>query len=511
MATARNTPAAAAANAMASSTAKANEPAVDIQATPPVPPAGEIVTEQALYLTQIALYRNSLAFGGQKNPSTIWNSMVRDDSACILYYREIEEKDEDVANALDTLKLSVLERDRQLVPGDDSGPASDVRDFIQDQLDSLPNFHAVLDAMLDAPGYGFSVQEMIFDVSGGQVSVADIRDCPQELFLFGTRYQPQIGQLQFLPSPWAMTGTPVPEAKFLTFSYRGRARNRMGRPLLRSIFWPSWFKRNILRLWLQYAEKGPGTAVVRYMDGDNESDKLKAAALARAIKEESAVAVPQSFNYDQELMKIARSLNPDVYEHMYQMLQYSIIRRVLGETLTSFGQEGGGGSRAQGEVHADTLQKRAIELCRAVESVVNRNLIRPLVLWNFGPDAVIPIWAFDTAEEEDLASRVTIDRTLQLMGKTFSAKYVNERYDVPVTEGEADTLVPPSNLSNTLRTPAGQPDSPHGPNFGEIDPEMAKDHAQFDQLFNQLREESLGLLKTRTKEIARDAKSQARP
>ena len=46
-------------------------------------------------------------------------------------------------------------------------------------------------------------------------------------------------------------------------------------------------------------------------------------------------------------------------------MQYSIARRVLGETLTSFGNEGGGGSKAQGDTHADTLEKRSVELCRS--------------------------------------------------------------------------------------------------------------------------------------------------
>lgn len=443
--------------------------------------------------------------------------MVRDDSSTVLYYRELEEKDEDVSNALDTLKLSVLERDRSVAPFDESSQAEEVATFIENQLEELPNFHAVLDSLLDAPGYGFSIAELIFDVSEGQVSLSDIHDCPQELFLFGTRFQPQIGQLQFLDSPFAMNGTPVPEQKFVTFSYRGRARNRMGRPLLRSVFWPSWFKRNVLSMWLRYGEKGPGTAVVRYNDGDSESERQKAAALALAIIEEPAVAVPMNFTYDQELLKSARALDPAVYMELFQMMQYAIVRRILGQTLTSFGGESGKGTQALGQVHEDTMEKRTVELCRALESVVNRQIVRPLVLWNFGPDAPMPKWVLDTSEAEDVAERVTVDRTLQIMGKKFTTAYICDRYGAPEVEGEAETLVPvaaPTN-PNTLRTPEGAPDHPTMPSasaFSEdVSPEMAKDHAEFDRIFAELRRDSVGLLKTRAKEIAAAAAIRRKP
>src|ERR1039458_4388469 len=95
-------------------------------------------------------------------------------------------------------------------------------------------------------------------------------------------------------------------------------------------------------------------------------------------------------------------------------MQYNIARRILGETLTSFGaSESGKGSQAQGEVHADTLEQRIIELCRGLASVINRQLVRPLVLWNYGPDAPMPTWGFDLEEEEDLSKRIVIDSALQ--------------------------------------------------------------------------------------------------
>jgi phage gp29-like protein len=470
-----------------------------LQEMPPAPPPGEIVDEQRLYLTQISQWRNTLAFGGTTNPSVIWSSMSRNEATAILYYRELEDKDEDVGNCLDTLKLAALQRDRLVTPGEDTTQGHEVADFIQAQFDELPNFHQILDSMLDASGYGFSVAEMIFDVSEGQVELEDVRDRPQELFLFGNRFRPQVGPLQLLPSPWAMDGEEMPQQKFLISTCRQRGGNRMGRPLLRSVFWPSWFKRNDLRMWLQYAEKGPGTAVVKYNDSDSEQQKQLAAELAKALVERNAVAVPNNFNYDVDLLTKARDISPDVYVTLFRAMQYNIARRILGETLTSFGaSESGKGSQAQGEVHADTLEQRIIELCRGLASVINRQLVRPLVLWNYGPDAPMPTWGFDLEEEEDLSKRIVIDSALQRMGKGISEKYVVDRYMIPATEPEDKVLVP------NVNAPQVALQARDVANYAEamlMSPEMKHDHAEFDKLFAELKGDSLDLMKARVKEI----------
>jgi phage gp29-like protein len=312
-----------------------------------------------------------------------------------------------------------------------------------------------------------------------------------------------VGNLQLLANPWASQGATMPEEKFLIFSYRKRSRNRMGRPLLKAVFWPSWFKRNIQRLWMQYAEKGPGTAVVHYNDADNASERQQAVAIAEAIRDNTAVAVPKGFEYDQELLKIARSQDPKVYENFFQAMQYSIARRVMGETLTSFGNEGGGGSKAQGQTHADTLDKRSVELCRSLQSVINDQLVKPLVLWNFGPTAPMPIWQFDLEEAEDLNLALTVDTGLMRMGKKFSVGYISDRYDRPLTttETEDQELVPNAAAPSVALTDRSSA------TFAERQAEaaMREEMEQYDRLFAQLQGDAKGIFARRVREIVATA------
>ncbi len=471
---------------------------------PPLPPKGEIVTEQALYNTEITLYRNTLAFGGMRNPTMIWSSMLRNDGSAIPMFREMEEKDEDVANALDTLKMNVKGRPHSVQPFDESSQAIEVANFIRAQLEGLKDFDLVLDNMLDAIGYGFSVGELIFDTSMGQASLLDVKDCPQELFLFANRFKPQIGPLQFLDQPYASDGTPVPESKFLIYSHRPRSRNRMGRPLLRSVFWPSWFKRNMIRLWMLYAEKGPGNVVVRYNDGANEAEKQLAATIAQAIRDGVATGVPRNFDYDKELLTAARVQDPAVYEHFYEAMQLNITRRILGETLTSFGAEKGKGTQALGEVHSDTLEKKAISLCMASAGVINDQLVRPLVLWNFGPAAPMPKWGYEIGQAEDLDKALNRDQTLQAMGLPMSQGYLYRKYSVPAP-GPKDVLVERAQQPVTAVPDAGDV------TFAELQARRSSRQrnqavaeaqlVQLDKLLDGMQDEASKLLAKRTVEI----------
>jgi phage gp29-like protein len=231
--------------------------------TIPLPPAGEIVNSRVLEVLGAGFSTINLSrgFGGTKDPTQIWQSMIANEPSAFGWYFEIEEKDDDIGGLLETLKLAILGRKRTVQPADDSAEAQRVADFVTEQLKAIPAFHSALHALLDAPGYGVSISELTFDVTAGQVRLIAINDAPQECFAFAEqRWLPQVGPLRFFANPYSGMGELAPEEKFLVFSYNPRKRNRFGRPLLRRAFWPSWFKRNAIRFWLRFAEKGPGTA-----------------------------------------------------------------------------------------------------------------------------------------------------------------------------------------------------------------------------------------------------------
>ncbi|MBN9618076.1 MAG: hypothetical protein BGO25_05610 [Acidobacteriales bacterium 59-55] len=470
---------------------------------PPLPEKGALVTPEILFLNQSSTYRLAAAFAGVANPTVVWQQMIDNSPQSILYYRELEEKDEDVGDAIAEMKLSVLKRQMQITPADESALAVDAANFVEQQLAALPDWRNSFDALLDAPFYGYSVSEMLFDASMGQASLLDICDRPQELFSFAPSIYPQIGQLRlkkFISSP---DGELMPEAKFITFTSRSRAGNRMGRPLLRSVYWASWFKRNTQRFWMRLAERGPGTAVVTYPAGSTDDKKKEALAAAEALISNVAMAVPENFQVLQDLLKGARTADPATYERLYSTLESKIYRRIVGSTLTSHGSDGGKGTQALGNVHAQTKEDRSVELTLQIDAVLNRQLVRPLVIWNFGPDCPMPKLAHDVSNKEDLGARVTVDDTLQSMGLPMTKKYVYNRYGVDVPEEDDELLERPAAPVPSIRTPAGAPDSPQ---FSEKrERQVKREIAAFDTLFAQLKDEARAEYRQRITQIAEGA------
>ncbi|MFC6645457.1 DUF935 domain-containing protein [Granulicella cerasi] len=460
---------------------------------PVLPGKEQIVTQDVLLQAQYAQWRNVAAFSGVKDPTSIWAMMVRGESSSIPFYRELEDKDDDVSAALDELKLSVLERDWTILPGDKTQAALDAAAFAKQQLE-LIDVDSSFDAMLDACAYGFTVQEMMFDTSEGQASIVSVDDCPQELFLFGDRFRPQTGPLQLLSSVGASSGQLVPEEKFLVFSYRGRSRSRVGRPLLQRAFWPSWIKRQILAFWLRAGEKANGMAITRYEESADDSRINLALEIAEALAQGVAFAAPEGMVIDTDLLKAAQAGKTDVYKELFLQMQYSIARAIKGETLTSMGSEGGHGSHTQGKTHQQTFDKRSISLAKKHARVVNMQYLRRLHLWNYGPNVAAPVFAWDTAEEEDLVQKGTLYSIAQRIGVPIGAAWAADQLQIPPV-GEGDVPLVPNANAPTEAAPASV--------FSEADKTKVQiDLKDLDKLAAQLREESLSLFATRTKEIA---------
>ena len=458
------------------------------EATPAPPQPERLVTPEILFLNQGSIYRG-MAYGGNANPSSVWQQMVDNSAAAMMYYRELEEKDDDIGDAIDEMKLSVLKRGWQIQPGDDSAQAAQAAEFCEQQINSLTSSRNVLSNLLDAPFYGYTVAELIFDTSMGQASLTDVTDCPQELFCFNPAMQPQVGALRLKDYAGSIDGILVPEQKFLVWSSRSRHGNRMGRPILRQLYWTSWFKRNIQRFWMRYGEKGPGTAMVTYKEGAGQDEKNKALAAAEAVINEVAVAVSENFNIVEQLLTGARSMDPATYEKLYNVLESKIYRRITGGTLTSHGSDGGKGTMALGNVHQETKEERSIELCLQSADVLNRQLFRNLTLWNFGPNVAAPKFGWEIGDEADLGEDMASADTAQGMGLPIPKKWMYSHFNIPEPQDGEETLQRPAAPALNDTTPVG---SPQRPQFSAAQQsEIDRDVADLDKLFGEFSKSAL--------------------
>jgi phage gp29-like protein len=348
------------------------------------PQTVELVKQEILRFTGL----NAQAFSGGFNPSEVYEMMVLNHPRVYRFYREMEAKDTAISSSMDMRRLLTMARRGTVAPADaDNGQAREYADSADAFLKSIPRLNFAKWELLDAPAYGFSVCEIMWNSDGGRVWVDKIIGRPQELFRFNKITFPQTGDL-LLAQMVGGEGFPVPQNKFLVASYHPRHGDRRGLPVLRDLFWASWFKRQLLRLHLHFAEKGQGTVAVQYPASADPFEQKKALEGAMAIATELAVAVPDTFQVMEKLLTTTRTRSVEDFKTFVDYQDAECARRILGQTLTSHGSENGRGSQALGVIHEEMMYEIIRNDAQDVEDVFNDQLVAPYLLFTFGPQAL---------------------------------------------------------------------------------------------------------------------------
>ncbi len=421
-------------------------------AIPKQPVTDELVTPDVLANAGT----HPVAFSGADNPSTAWRLMLADSPAAYPLYRDLEEKDGQISSALETRKDGVLRRERKIVAASSSAADQRRAQFAREVFAAIPNFENLLCELLDAAGYGFTLAEILWEQEGSTVFIRDLKPRPQELFSFGDPGRPQTGALRFSNRSLVAgrQSLALPDHKFLVYSFHPRHGNRRGRPLLRRVFWASWFKRQDLKFWLKFIEKGTGSVVVRYPQGASDQDKQRALEAAEAIHSETAVAIPENFQIASELLNAARTGDTNVFLALAdQLCNNEIARVILGQTLTQRGSEGGG-SRALGEVHQEVRFEKIAADARDLMAAINDHLLRWLFLFNFGPDVPLPKWVIPLDPPEDLRQRIEIDERLARLGLPIPLTYAQRTYSLPAPQPGESVLTRSDDSSGSAAPPA---------------------------------------------------------
>jgi phage gp29-like protein len=413
-----------------------------------MPEAKELVTREILRWTGL----NAQAFSGAANPSSIYQTMVAGHPGVYPYYRELEEKDTAIGSSMQMRRLLILARSRSVNAADaENGQALRYADASTQFLGSIRKFGFAMWELLDAPAYGFGVAEILWGADGGRVWVDKIVGRPQELFRFGKLFYPQTEDLLLAISPGA-EGQPVPQVKFLVSTYQPRHGDRRGLPILRRLFWPSWFKRNVLRLHLHFLEKGPGTVAVKY---DQTADAQKALEAAEAIANELAVAVPNGFTLMAEALQTTRTRDANDFRSLVDYFDSEMTRVILGQTLTTHGAEQQRGSMALGEIHLEMMYEIIRNDAADLEDVINEQLLGPWLMWTFGPQALDqkfrPYWRIEKDPPKDASGAIDLlTKAHQLVDIPQSAIYEAAQIEPPDPQ---DAIVQRAALPTSLFSP----------------------------------------------------------
>jgi len=142
--------------------------------------------------------------------------------------------------------------------------------------------------------------------------------------------------------------------------------------------------------------------------------------------------------------------NADVYEKLAVWADKQLSKLVLGQTASSEGTAGKlGNDQTQEAVRQDIIDADAAQL----EETLNRDLVRPYVAWNFGPDVVPPRLVLRRVESQDVTMVTDALAKLIPVGLKVKAEEVRNLLGLTAPEDNDEVLTPP-NLMPAAAPPA---------------------------------------------------------
>ena len=349
-------------------------------------------------------------------------------------FEEMEEKDPHLFSQLQTRKNAVTGLDFEVIPFSDDESDKQIAEFVKEQIDSFENFEDVFMDLLDAIGKGISVSEIIWGYDEGFTIVKDIKWRHPKRFLWNND---DIFKVTTKEHP---TGTELPMNKFIVHRYKARSGHPARAGVLRVIAWMYLFKNYDLKDWVSFCEVfGMPLRLGKYNPSASEADKE---ALMRALVQigtDAAGIIPDGTEI--EFKESNKSTSINVYESLARYCDEQISKAVLGQTLTS----DSGGSHAQSKTHNEVRHDLTIADCKALAATLRRDLIQPLVYFNFGEDRRIPYLRFDVEESEDLKEAVEIYDTLICnIGLKVPTSHLYKKFSIPKPEADDEVAAPPT-------------------------------------------------------------------
>ncbi len=347
-------------------------------------------------------------------------TLSRSAGAGVTLYDEIR-RDPHAHAVLQKRALEVTAREWRVDAGGDSAADRATADVVESALKGF-DFDRLTRGLLGAVLYGHSVAEVMWVVRDGYWVPGKVKVKRQRRFRFTVG-----GELRLLTRDAPFQGIAVPDRKFIVHRYAldHTDDDPYGLGLGSVLYWPAWFKRQVLGHWLQATERYAEPDLTLTYEGQYDEAREKqllASAVSRARNK--VMALPSTVTAD--LLEAANAGGSEALGALSRYLDEMMSEAVLGETLsTNVGQSG---SRALGEVQADVRIAIAKADADFSSATINESLVQWIVDVNALKGKRPSVWR-DFGEPEDLDARASRDEKLSRMGyRPASVSYINETY-----------------------------------------------------------------------------------
>jgi len=287
--------------------------------------------------------------------------------------------------------------------GEYSHPNKAISDFINDNFEyENGSFYLAMEEMLSTGlSCGFSCAELCFEEIKGKLYLSDIQFLNPYYLMFELWTEgPRKNKIKAVKQNGALLGSidglalgVPPIEKFCVFTHAGRYGNPYGTARLKPMYFPHYFKKNMLPAWGLTLEKfGTPQSVAKILDnGPSEVDvgggtKVNVYDFMNTVflnmVNGMGITLPKGIDM---VIQQATNTGVSVFDLAVKYADMAIFRAGLLPGLVASENSSAGGSRALGDTHFDIFNLGEDYLAKLIGDTAIDQIIRKLILWNFGP------------------------------------------------------------------------------------------------------------------------------
>ncbi|OOZ41650.1 hypothetical protein BOW53_02940 [Solemya pervernicosa gill symbiont] len=306
---------------------------------------------------------------------------------------EMEEREPHYGSVLGTRKRAVTKLPINIEAASDESKDLEIAEAVREQF-RRPEFRSMKKALMDALGKSYSAVEIMWDRGAlWQPAAFEWRD--PRFF----RFDRETGrELRLLDESDMLNGIALEPYKFIVH----RPQLKMGLPirsgLARLVAVSYMCKSYALTDWLAFAEVfGMPIRVGRYGPGASNEDINTLISAVANIGSDAAAAIPNSMNI--EFIEGGKSAGGhELFQRLAEWLDKQTSKAVLGQTMTT----DDGSSQSQANVHNEVREDIQEDDAADLAETLNRDVIRPFVDLNFGPQENYPRAEINIPQPENI-------------------------------------------------------------------------------------------------------------
>lgn len=361
-----------------------------------------------------------------------------DHHAYLTLAEEMEERDLHYAAELGKRKLAVSRLPMTVESASDDSRGQELADAVRTMI-AHPGFRWLLKDLIDAIGKGFSCVEIIWK-TGARWTPARFEWRDQRFFQFD---QVSRREIRLRDESDLMNGIELPPYKYLVHVHHGKSGIPIRGGIARLAAWAYMCKGYTVKDWLAFAEVfGMPLRLGKY-GSSARADEIQILKTAVAnLGTDAAAVFPESMQV--ELIEAGnKGGSSDFFERLAKYLDDQVSKGILGQTASSSGTPGKlGNEDLQAEVRDDIRDDDA----EGLEETINRDLVRPFIDLNFGPQEQYPQVQLRAVPPEDVKALVEAMEKLVPLGFRVEQSVIRDKLGLPDPDPQAkpdDLLQPP--------------------------------------------------------------------